>query len=164
MSVVSACPRCGAQVTQEASWCALCFEPLTRFDPLTAPIEQLERDAGPRPEPVVEHRPQPVAEPRPAPVAAPLVAPVALAEPAALPAAEPAALHAAEPAAETPSSDFDVDTMFVLLAAEHRSQDPLTGVANRLDDRATRALVIGGGAVGLSILLFGVLAMLSLLG
>lgn len=144
MSVVQACPRCGAAVPRDGSWCSLCFEPLDRFDPLTAPLEQLEE----RPEPpaagadVEPGPPTQVVVPAPSEVAAP-----------------------SEPDLATGhDTDLDLDTMFLLLAAEHRSQDPLSTVADRMEDRSTRVLVIGGGMVGLSLVLVGVLALLSLLG
>jgi len=157
VSLSQECPRCGATAPLDAAWCSLCLERFDRpedvgpadqadrFDPLTAPLEQLSQPASPG-----------VSEDR-------LAAPAEPDRPAPQPTGEVAPERAADPAVAA-GTGADVDTMLVLLAAEHRSQDPLAGLAHRMDDRTTRTMVIAGGAVGLAVLLFAVLAVLSLLG
>lgn len=143
MSVSQACPVCGATAPADAAWCSLCLE---RFD---------------QPE-----RPDPVGPADPADRAGPadrfdpLTAPLETLSQPASPEVTP------EPAADAAvaGGGDDVDTMLVLLAAQHRSADPLAGLARRMDDRTTRNLLVAGGTVGLAVLLVAVLAVLSLLG
>lgn len=167
MSVMQSCARCGGQIGPDATWCSLCLTPVDRFDPLTAPLEAVASaatgapvaadtrstpvGAGPvAPPPAAA---SPAADPEPAP---PGVAATAAAEPE--PALEPGTRPAAAPAA-----DVDVDTMLVLLAAEHRAHEPLAGLADRMGERSTRAVVIAVGAIGLSVALFAVLSVVALL-
>lgn len=152
MSVMQACAKCGGQIRGDAGWCSLCLTPVGRFDPLTAPLAVVAGTEGVSPD-------QP---PAPAQLAAPQQ-PVPH-DPTADPVGEVASPpEAPEPAGSSAEPPVDVDTMLVLLAAEHRSQEPLVGLADRLGERSTRAVVIAAGAVGLSVVLFAVLALLSLL-
>lgn len=167
MSVLQDCPRCGAMVRPDAQWCSLCF---ARFDA----ADETHPSSSP-PEGV----PTPVAvlDAPLDPLTAPLDQLVQAADPAAVP-ARPAAAGSAvaeQPASVGPVGDPtdvgsaplgegpDVDAMLALLAAEHHQQDPLGTWGERLGDRTTRFLVMAGGVLVVSLALFAVLSVLSLL-
>jgi hypothetical protein len=184
VSVLQDCPRCGAMLRPDASWCSLCFArfdepaltepPAVVLDPATAAAWL---DATPLGDEVGTPAP-PVAEPFD-PLTAPLevlTAPQEAPAPAAAvrpPVPEPVGSDAVpepQPAldpglpVELPAVDgYSVDTMLTLLAAEQRQQDTLTTWADKMNDKPTRLLVMVGGIVVLSIGLFCALAVLSFL-
>ena len=171
MSVLQACPRCGAVVRPDASWCPLCHQPFGSDAP--APSRS-EPAPAPAPEPSEAATAGAVAAIPLDPLNAPLEQLLEPAEPPSPqpPAAAPPAVPAPQPVPEAteshelPAGDRpaeDVDVMLALLAAEHQQQDALGPLAGRLQDKGTRAAVMLGGVVLLSLVLFGVLGVLSLL-
>jgi len=182
VSVLQACPRCGAMVRPDAAWCSLCFarfdtadgtvgtdpherpgelldaaqsrqlDPLdwsdgpVEVDPLTAPIDQLLDAPAP-------------------PAAAPTLAGPVWRDAQSAPESAPEPAPEPEPdAPPTTASDADLATMLAMLAAEHRQQDALSPWADRLGDRTTRFVVMVGGMLLLSVVLFGLLSVVSFLG
>jgi hypothetical protein len=177
-------------VRPEALWCSLCY---ARFDQAEEPQRSVAPHEGEttavapheaQTTAVAPHEAETTAvAPQPSPLASPpapldpLTAPLDLLVEAADPAVDGAALPAADdpgPAAVPPVAarrtpegaepeGADVDAMLALLAAESRQQDALGTWGERLSDRTTRFLVMAGGVVVLSVALFAVLGVLSLL-
>ena len=176
MSVLQACPRCGAMVRPDAAWCSLCF---ARFDtadgtvgtdPHERPGELLDAAQTRQLDPLDWSDGPVEVDPLTAPIDQLLDAP---APPAAAPTLAGQVRRDAEPAPElepepeappTTASEADLATMLAMLAAEHRQQDALSPWADRLGDRTTRFVVMVGGMLLLSVVLFGLLSVVSFLG
>lgn len=144
MSTTLSCGECGAALRPGQGWCSLCFVAVqASFDPLTAPLDEVvERSDAPeapsaQPPPVDGHEGSELLVP---------VSPIS-----ATPTDDVG--ETAEPG--QPLSNMDV--MLSMLAAEERRNDPTAGLAERLDDRASRMAVIFAimlliGGVGLLLL------------
>ena len=170
VSTTVSCAQCGATLRPDQGWCSLCYAPVEAdFDPLTAPLEELEQressglldeQVGPTLEVIDESQstdlltqmaPPVVDEPAPRPAFAtsePVYAPID-----------------ASTAAES-SSDAgldDVDVMLSMLAAEHRQNDKSAALAERMSDRSVRMAVMFGGMVLVGALAFFGLTALGLI-
>lgn len=123
----------------------MCFAPAAAaFDPLTAPLEEVEEWEAPEPS-AVDHAPVPavsesaaIEAPYEAPPLAPRAAPTATSEDGGGATAQLA----------------DVDIMLSMLAAEHRESDPTVALADRMGDRGVRMMVMFGGMAVVAVLAF----------
>lgn len=168
VSTTLSCAQCGATLRPDQGWCSLCYAQVgDDFDPLTAPLEELEQRELVSPdglgaesdsqvgraletidewsEPANQLPPAPVAEPAPKP---------------AFPLAEPVATQSEV----APDSGLDdVDVMLSMLAAEHRQNDRSAALAERMSDRGVRMAVMFGGMVLVGVLAFFGLTALGLI-
>jgi hypothetical protein len=148
---------------EDAQWCTQCFATVeAAFDPLTAPLDEVEapepvavsvavEPADPTPPPsstAVEHRPRHARHARPA--GDPLTDPLEPAGHAATTGTEQDG-DSANAESSDPLADTDVDLMLTLLAADHRSKEQASALAQYLSDRGTRviATIIGVSVVAI---------------
>lgn len=153
MSTAFSCAQCGATLRSEQGWCSLCYAKIDAdFDPLTAPLEELEHRQSDIPgeadqSHVAGHALEAVdaldieAISAEASSAGPDTTPLSV--PAPRPALTPTPPVEAE--AATGHQIDDVDVMLSMLAAEHRRNDPSAALADRMGDRSVRMLVMFGG-------------------
>lgn len=156
VSTSAPCRQCGAPLRPDQDWCSLCYATVeAAFDPLTAPLHQVETMAAPPDSSAVEDEvpAAPTSAARPP-------------EPALLPVQstdlQSGDLRAGDPIAGDVAVS-DVDVMLSMLAAEHRQSDPTAGLAERLEDRSTRIAVMVGGTALIGGVLFLVLTLLGAL-
>ena len=144
------CPRCGALGRAGSDWCTLCYA-----------------DLRPQPEPVPEPEPALVGlgqvEGYVPPVAAAPSPRGKHARRAESPGSETAAAEAGEDGASAAGPALDpaeTELMLAQLAAESGPSNPFGGLANQLDSVGAKALVMVGGVVIVSGLLFLVMTLL----
>jgi hypothetical protein len=164
VSTTLSCAQCGATLRPDQGWCSLCYAQVEAdFDPLTAPLEELEQreslGAG-QPDEQVGEALETIDESQSTDVLAP---------PAATPVVEPAPKPAFPPAEPVPAEAAtdagldDVDVMLSMLAAEHRQNDRSAALAERMSDRSVRMAVMFGGMVLVGALAFFGLTALGLI-
>jgi hypothetical protein len=164
VSTTLSCAQCGATLRPDQGWCSLCYAQVEAdFDPLTAPLEELEQreflGAG-QPDEQVGEALETIDESQSTDVLAP---------PAAAPVVEPAPKPAFPPAVPVPAEAAtdagldDVDVMLSMLAAEHRQNDRSAALAERMSDRSVRMAVMFGGMVLVGALAFFGLTALGLI-
>lgn len=158
VSTFDHCPSCGGAVRHGADWCTQCFAALGQgFDPLTAPMQDLLNEPD---ESLMARAAHPTPQPPAAAAAQPLVS---QSEPARGRHARPSLSPLDQPAETSPTPALnsqptvdisDVDVMLGMLAAEHRSADPTSALAQHLGDRGAKTLFIVGGVAVASIAFF----------
>jgi predicted amidophosphoribosyltransferase len=160
VSTTLSCAQCGATLRPDQGWCSLCYAQVeAHFDPLTAPLEELEQResvGSVQPDEQVGQALETIDESQSTDFSEPL-APTPITEPAPKPAftsAEPVSTVAET---STGAGLDDVDVMLSMLAAEHRQNDRSAALAERMSDRGVRMAVMFGG-----MLLVGALAFFGL--
>ena len=166
VSTTLSCAQCGATLRPDQGWCSLCYAQVEAdFDPLTAPLEELEQHASwgaGQPDEQVGQALETIDESQSTDLLAPL-APTPDAEPAPKPAFPPAEPVSPTVEATTDAGLDDVDVMLSMLAAEHRQNDRSAALAERMSDRGVRIAVMFGGMVLVGALAFFGLTALGLI-
>ncbi len=153
------CPSCGGAVRLDADWCTQCFAALGQgFDPLNAPMQDLLNESDESVMARVVHvTPQPLAsavDPQPL-VGQPQPARGRHARPSTSPLDQPAETSPTPDVNSQPTVDIsDIDVMLGMLAAEHRSADPTSALAQHLGDKGAKTLFILGGVAVASMVFF----------
>ncbi len=149
------CPQCGAAVIGRATWCTLCYAEL-RPGRVAVPAAVVE-PAGP----VAASASAPLA-PRRGRHAAPAEVDPA---PAEVDPAQEAGRHAGRDlTAPSGLTDAQVDRMMAELAAQEAADPlPLAGLLRRLANPGARVAVMVGGSLVLTLVIFGLLALVGVL-
>lgn len=138
------CRECGAPLRPDQDWCSLCYAAVKPvFDPLTAPLDDVISVGSGEDEPRL---------PAPPPQIQSASAPE--------PAVEPASVDEPPVDPELKTDVSDVDVMLSMLAAEHRRNEPASGLAERFEDRSTRIAVMVFGTALIGAALFAILTVL----